>query len=105
MKSLKSLVLTHILLLTAGPILFAIALMTGANLFDGLFGVYRNTPWQNFALQAGVWLTVLGWSAAAIISITSLVTMWRTGNKYVLVALASIDVMLISFVVSEFATH
>lgn len=105
MKSLKSLFLTHLVLWLAGPILITAGLLTGANLFDGLFGVYRNTPLQSFALQGGVWLTILGWSAAAVVSIASLFTTWRTSNKYALVTLVSVDVLLIAFVVVEIASH
>jgi hypothetical protein len=101
-KSLRQLILILLALWLLGPLVIIAAILSGANLFDGLFGVYENHAWQNALLMGGFVLTTIGWIVALILSIFALFTMWSRSNRIVLGVLVIVNLPLLVILASEY---
>lgn len=98
----KKLVIYASVLWFTGPVIIILGLLSGARLLDGLFGVYHNTPLQSAALSAGFLVTVIGWLAAAVMTIVALFKMWHSSNKVVLTVLAVVSFMTLALLAPIF---
>jgi len=69
-----------------GPVFILLALVFGANILDGLFGVYENTPLQASLVTIGS-LGLLGIPLAAALSLLAVYRHGKKDTKYTQVLL------------------
>ena len=77
-----------LLLSVSGPILFFVATrLMGASVLDGLFGVYKNTPFQDLMLGASYLLTILGFFGGFIFGVVKAVKYGKLNRGFIMLPL------------------